>query len=106
MTLLLLYLFIACGYFSILILLIVKDRESSFKNPIHLQIALLASLLWPIVIPLSLLELRLKANKAKQETVFSKFKLLSIIQNKLKYFKSSKQIEATKNETTSSDLNL
>lgn len=72
MLMLSIYLFIACSYFSFLILLIVRDRESSLKDSIHLKVAIIASIFWPVVIPVSLLELKLKskvkpdANNAKK----------------------------------------
>ena len=55
-----LYLFIACSYFCLLLFLIVRDKESSLQNPFHLTVAIVASILWIIIIPISLWELTLK----------------------------------------------
>ncbi|MGV2829966.1 hypothetical protein [Myxosarcina sp. GI1(2024)] len=60
---LLLYLFVTLSYFVFLLSKIVEDKKSSLKDPIHIKIAILASIFWPVVIPLSLLELKAK-NKA------------------------------------------
>ncbi|WP_036485678.1 hypothetical protein [Myxosarcina sp. GI1] len=66
-----LYLFGACSYFSFLLVLIVEDKESSLKDPIHLTVALLASIFWFIVIPRSLLELKAKADKKAEVDAFA-----------------------------------
>lgn len=96
------YLLVGCSYFVFLILLIAKDKESSLKDPIHLKIAILASTFWPIVMPLSMLELQAKAiKKAKDEAFAAMPKPVSTANGEIRYIRTIKQIEES-TETTSS----
>ena len=88
------YLFGAFSYLSFLLLLIVRDRDSSFRDPFHLIVAMLAAIFWFVAIPLSLLELKAQADKkARQKAVKAMPKLVFTADGKIEYISQIGEVQ-------------
>ncbi|WP_036476604.1 hypothetical protein [Myxosarcina sp. GI1] len=87
------YLSISGGYFLVLLLAIVADKEASINDLIHFKAAFTAALFWPIVMPVSLLELKAKAaHRAKQEAFDALPKPMTMSDGRIRYIKQVKTV--------------
>lgn len=95
------YLLVGSSYFIFLILLIAKDKESSLKESIHLKVAIIASIFWPLVMPLSILELKAKAKEQARVKAFAAIpRPVSMANGEIRYIRTVHPIEESTEDTS------